>query len=210
MEDERLTKKVDHWDGKCKTNNWSRDVKRILKDIDQPQLWEEGATNLCVKNFLKDAENKLMGKFTNQWTKDLNSQSKLRTYRLFKDNYAVETYVKMNISKGSRSKLAKLRSGTLPLRVETGRFERLEPKDRLCKFCDTNSIETEYHFVFDCPLYLQLRILLLSHILFYPDFCDFEEREKWNVILNDKRIISKTSHYIINAINVRNSVLYKQ
>ena len=57
--------------------------------------------------------------------------------------------------------LAQLRSGVLPLRLETGRFvnvrddetgrlRKLTVNERLCQICRSNNVENEFHFLFHC------------------------------------------------------------
>ena len=56
--------------------------------------------------------------------------------------------------------LAKLRLSALPLRIETGRYERprLEASARLCLSCnDGLSVENEEHLIFECEKYASLR-----------------------------------------------------
>ena len=68
----------------------------------------------------------------------------------------------------------------------------MEEKDRLCKFCDTNTqqIENDLHFMFYCEAYSYLRVQFLNHVLqFYPDFIDFEDNLKWEIIMGDTRIM---------------------
>ena len=72
--------------------------------------------------------------------------NKLRTYRLYKSELL--PYVKINMDMTHRRILAKFRSGSLPLNIETGRYAK--PKvpllDRTCKLCSNNCIEDEMHF----------------------------------------------------------------
>ena len=49
--------------------------------------------------------------------------------------------------------MSQLRYGILPLRVETGRFVNEQREDRLCTLCNSNSIEDQIHFLFNCPFY---------------------------------------------------------
>ena len=211
MDDHRLTKKVYKWDKECKANNWNRDLKRLCKEIGKPELLSSHVDTVNVKELIECAENTLMEKVVSSWEKDLQSQNKLRTYRLYKSEYKPENYVCMNLSKNVRSKLAKLRSSTLPLRIETGRFERLAVSDRLCKFCDVipANVETEYHFVFECTKYNTERAVLFNHVFnLYPNFLNLEIPEKWDIVMNNKQILPKTGQFIVNAMEVRNSVLY--
>ena len=113
----------------------------------------------------------------------------------------------MNLPKSIRSKLVKLRSSTFP-RVETG----LNVKQRLCKFCNVNPpcVETEYNFVFECATYIGLRVSFLNHLLnYYPHFMNLEEAEKWDIIMDNKNVISKTGQYINSATALRNSIVFK-
>ncbi len=70
--------------------------------------------------------------------------NKLRTYRIFKSEFKTEDYCKMILPLSHRSAFAKFRCGVAPLRIETGRYENLDVRDRLCPFC-VNNIENETH-----------------------------------------------------------------
>ena len=52
----------------------------------------------------------------------------------------------MNMSTYLRSLLTQLRSGTLPLEIETGRYYGITREQRICKHCHLNVIENEQHF----------------------------------------------------------------
>ena len=56
----------------------------------------------------------------------------------------------------NRSALGKFRCGVTPLRIETGRFERLPVDKRICFRC-TGLVEDELHVVTVCPIYQDLR-----------------------------------------------------
>ena len=51
--------------------------------------------------------------------------------------------------------MAKFRCGVAPLRIETGRFERLPVEDRRCFNCN-GLVEDELHVITVCPLYQDL------------------------------------------------------
>ncbi len=40
-----------------------------------------------------------------------------------------------------------LRYVTAPLRIETGRYERLPVEQRVCEVCDSDNVEDEMHFL---------------------------------------------------------------
>ena len=64
----------------------------------------------------------------------------------------------MFIQKDKRSILAKILCGVLKLRIETGRYINEKREVRICKNCNTQTIEDEYHFIFICPAYNMIRL----------------------------------------------------
>ena len=81
---------------------------------------------------------------------------------MMKSYYACEKYVCAPLTKRQRSLCAQLRSGILPLHLETGRYRGVVDEERLCIYCDINDIENEFHFMFYCPLYHELRQKLFN------------------------------------------------
>ena len=88
-----------------------------------------------------------------EWKAAMSKKPKLRFYRLFKTTLAVENYVKFNLTPSQRSITAQLRSGVLPINIETGRFRNIALENRLCTICNSGEIESEIHFLFDCQFY---------------------------------------------------------
>ena len=77
------------------------------------------------------------------------SHSKLRKYKIFKSEYETENFLTFNLPIRHRSALAKFRCWVVPIRIDTGRYERLPLESRLCSQC--NSVESECHVICDCP-----------------------------------------------------------
>ena len=85
----------------------------------------------------------------------MQKRLKLRTYILVKKKLEYENYLDIEDEAG-RKALARLRSGTNELRIETGRHEGLERRDRICWFgCE--EVEDEQHFLKECWMYEDLR-----------------------------------------------------
>ena len=53
--------------------------------------------------------------------------------------------------------MAQLRTGSHWLRIETGRWQKLERSQRVCPHCGAAAVEDEAHMVFDCAMYAGLR-----------------------------------------------------
>ena len=83
------------------------------------------------------------------------------------------------------------------IRVETGRHERKlnsngKPEkiprcERLCKNCNTNSVEDEYHFLLICSLYNSNRNVFISKLfLMYPNLQSLDTHELFmSIMIND-------------------------
>ena len=69
----------------------------------------------------------------------------------------------MDLDQISISKMIfKLKSGSLPLKVESGRHLNIPRENRICEICNTGQIEDKFHFCFDCPALKEERQQLLD------------------------------------------------
>ena len=211
MDNNRLPKKIMLWDREQNRSTWSKEVKQIFINMDMLNEYESLNASQDLSQVLKHAEDTFMNFEINCWKNNLGNQTKLRTYRLMKDTFNTEEYVKMDLPFSYRSFIAQTRCGILPLKIETGRFT--QPKtpvdERLCIFCDLKEVEDEEHFILNCPLYLPIRLLYLNHIQsFYPQFSNLSVSEKLKTIFTDPKIIRRTGWYIQNAYLKRNNHIF--
>ncbi|XP_045167413.2 RAB6A-GEF complex partner protein 2-like [Mercenaria mercenaria] len=51
------------------------------------------------------------------------------------------------------------RIGSHDLEIETGRHRKIERENRLCRKCNKNIIEDEFHFLLCCEFYSELRMM---------------------------------------------------
>jgi len=59
---------------------------------------------------------------------------------------------------------AKFRCGVAPLKIETGRYERVSIENRTCfnNICNVNNcFENEKHVLLECPVYADLRCFFI-------------------------------------------------
>ncbi len=94
--------------------------------------------------------------------------------------FSVEHYVRNIMSKKYRSTFPKFRCGVAPIRIETGKYEGMEEKDRICLLCDHNIIESECHVIMSCPVHNKLHGELFTHVAqFEPNFNNLNDDEKF-------------------------------
>ncbi len=110
-------------------------------------------------------------------------------------------------SRQDRLLLAQIRSGTLLLHVETGRFRDTKVENRTCMICNSKEIEDEYHFVSIYKEYDIFRQSLYNKINEKSDiFRNLDNKGKFIFIMKtERKLLSK---YLVNAWNKRNSKTY--
>ena len=201
-----LPRRYLRWDWQHKGRTWSWQIRKMLKGCNEDFTLNDD--NIDFSRILPNVKNHLMSEEIKIWKKDLSVQPKLRFYREFKLDYKTETYVKSNLSRSSRSFIAQLRSGVLPLRVETGRFINLELKDRLCKACEGLFIEDEMHFIFYCPCYNTLRNEFFNIVQKSVDIVGLNNHVIINALMNNDKLLVRFGNFISNCYYKRNDKLY--
>ena len=118
---------------------------------------------------------------------------------------------KLIMQRTHRSAFTKFRMGVAPLRIETGRYERLEENKKVCFNWD-DAAEYEEHALLDCPLYQELRKIWITKLTHYrPDFCLKMNQEKLVYIFScDVIPVIRISAKICNDILMeRRKLLYR-
>ena len=136
---------------------------------------------------------------------------KLRHYRVFKTEPSPAGYVLASLGSGQRWALASLRSGCLPLAVETGRHRipKVPLVQRVCKICNINLIEDEYHFIIECATLKELRQqLFLSLSLQDVTFMQLDNYSKFLYIIQAEHCTLIIAKYVYKMFKFRTSFLY--
>ncbi len=115
----------------CK-NNWCSEIKQLFEKVNKIDIDHNKHT--CD---IHEMQNSLHKVFTDKLLNDIQLKPKLRTYILFKNEYCTEQYVNFCRHRQDRSLLAQIRSGTLPLHVEMGRFRDTKVENRTCMICNS-------------------------------------------------------------------------
>ena len=159
LPDERLTKQIFNYDyDKC-VRNWCKEIKCSFEKLDLKHVYINKEP--CDLSIVQDKIKELM---QSSWQHEVQNKPKLRSLILFKEDVSVEPYVQFIHDRQTRSLLAQLRCGILPLKIETGRLSRLPVEECLCELCNTKDVENEMHFVCCCPLYNDVRIDMYNQV----------------------------------------------
>ena len=219
MGEDRLNFKIYKWSERssgrsCK--NWHYRVGTLLNEagIDVQSIH---ANPRIISNQVYIYQ---LDKFKDKWQSDVNrvnarqgnGKNKLRLYRCFKNEYKTENYVKCLMPRCHRSSYSKFRCGVAPIRIETGRYERLALENRRCFNC-VNHTENEEHVLLHCPLYEDLRTAYFAKIA--EEYVDFEQKsftEKLNCILGESGdyTLRQSAKFCCDILNRRRTMLYNK
>ena len=130
--------------------------------------------------------------YTNWWKNNTNAgTSRLEFYNTIKEDLNFEEY--LNIPDFHiRKAIAKIRCSDHVLEIEKGRHRRIPRAERICKFCDKNSIETEVHFLTECDYYDDIKRIQGTHITLLNLFCktNTEKLGKFIISALEKRQVA--------------------
>jgi hypothetical protein len=208
LDENRLTYKIFRWSFRMGNlfNKWNyeRCVKKLwirlhCTEFNVTDVPTNPKQMICTfKQYLHQQDG--IKWYNDLWNdKSKTNGNKLRTYRLFKTNLNVENYTMLTIPKYKRKYFAMLRAGSLPLRVETGRYSHppVPLSDRKCTLCNTNMVEDEMHFLINCELYSDIRDYLFDLVdCKMQNFRSLSPREKFNFLMSSEDI----GYYTIIAV----------
>ena len=141
------------------------------------------------------------------WQSQCRQLLKLRTFIKFKDFTCDSPHTYKPLSFFQRKVMSKFRLGMLHLRIETGRFIRLLPEERLCLVCNGGEVEDETHFLLRCNKYSQNRQKLFGEIPDLDNFISLNDQDKLKLLLNDPTLVKKTSKFIADSFEYRSTII---
>lgn len=114
----------------------------------------------------------------------IQTSEKLIVYKTIIDSSPAE-YLDMINNCNYRKSVTKLRICAHRLEIETGRYKNIQRIHRTCKFCDTDAIEDEVHFICTCPAFSRTREQFFQKITnITPSFTDMNPTEKVTFVLS--------------------------
>ena len=181
-------------------NNWVSSLKHLLNKIGFGDVWQSQNADLHT-NFINNVTQRLKDIYMQEWVVNLSVSNKCFYYRMFKSHIYREDYLYLLNIKKFRNALSRFRCSSHDLAIETGRYQKIDRINRLCRHCNLNCIEDEYHFLLVCPLCCELRKDILP---FY--YCVHPSNQKFAMLMksDDNVLIRKLSTYIHKAMLLRN------
>ena len=187
------------------TNNtdcWLLHIRNLLFSTGFGEVWlNQGVGH--VDNFMRTFKQRLVDMDKQMLNMDIQDNDRLRTYKILKTNFGIESYLFNVKNRVFRTLITKFSGGLLKLECNIGRYNNIPFHDRLCPLCQSD-IETEFHFLLVCPVLMPVRQKYFSAIWYtYPSknkFVQICRTSNINAVLNLGR-------YILSALKLRSNVL---
>ena len=145
-----------------------------------------------------------------KWLTSINREEAQHT---FKTTIEAETYVRANLLRAQRRALAQFRAGVAPLALETGRYQGLPVRERICFHCKSlnrETVEDEKHVILTCPLYNAQRATLFARLEeSIQGFSYISEEQKFKTILSDGNNVRQCASFLKTILEIRRSELMK-
>ena len=145
------------------------------------------------------------------WKIELENSPKAISYKSYKNNINLESYLIKFKSVKHRISLSRFRLSDHNLMIVKGRHSKpkIEIRERKCYFC-RDKIENEEHLLLNCPLYIPERIcfekICRENCLRYDNL---DQGEKFIYIMSneDPNIMHALGKFILNSLNLRENMV---
>ncbi|MEW8546081.1 MAG: hypothetical protein AB2693_21380, partial [Candidatus Thiodiazotropha sp.] len=160
--------------------------------------------NLGENQLIYIVKRNLISKYKTFWRQEKDKKvnnGKLDTYFSFKTDFCKEPYLDLQ-DFHLRKAICKLRISAHSLLIETGRYAKkgsLAREQRICRFCNLNTVESEVHFLTECSLYDDERLELFSKInIINSNFALLNNTDKarWMLLQENQSILWALGFYI--------------
>ena len=217
MNENRLNKKVFLYSmskASRSNKNWCYKVMEFYRDIQRQHLCH---TVIDTTSVVDDMNLVLFELYEQKWHATVNrdnaqrgeGRNKLRTYKLFKNEFLTEMYVKSVMSRNNRSALAKFRCGVAPLNIEIGRYTGTPEAQRICPTCNTG-VEDEFYVLMQCSFYTDLRQKLIQCAINVNDnFVNFSHNDQFCYLLSHCDIVNNSAKILHGMLMRRRSFVFK-
>ena len=197
---DRLTKTIFVWDmkvgEKLGIKTWGLEIKDIFQRNNLSHLFS--SFEFPLKNTIEILSCSLLSKDLLSFQKQCMALPKLRTYNMIASFNFINGYLNKPISFILRKFYIKTKIGTLALRIETGRYQKLVEADRVCLECQMNQVEDTLHFCLFCPKHSTLRNVLFSYIT-CDNFVYMSDSDKLKYLFNTPSLMKPFANFIMNA-----------
>ena len=141
--------------------NWVTKLRCSLFTLGFGYVWQNQGVGNKV-HFRKSLKQRLVDVYQQEWFSDINSSQRFSLYKMFKHSFVFESYLDFVNIQSFRTILTHFRFGISDLKSHRNRYNTNDANNN-CPFC-INEDENEYHFLYRCPKYENIRPVILKNI----------------------------------------------
>ena len=181
---------------------------KMFEQYNVTGLGTESSDNDKIRRYTTE----MREKYLSFWRHSLENSKKLEFYKTFKDEYSTSDYLYQLRHYDERQNFVKFKISNHKLMIEHGRYQidHLPRENRLCPLCNSNQVEDEIHFFFQCNKYSVKRQAFINQINgIIPDFDKKSSPESIKLIMNSnehyvKKLVMK---FIFSCMKIRDPLL---
>ena len=128
--------------------NWASHIKSILQQHGFEYVWN---SQFNIEIPFEAIRQRIFDMYHQKWYSDINNSNRLQSYCLFKHDFKLGDYLTDITDNKYKIALARFRTSSHNLSIETGRYDNTLRQERICRSCNMNQIEDEYNFLLACP-----------------------------------------------------------
>ena len=181
---------------------WVTRLKILLFENGFAHVWYNGGVG-SENVFLRKLRTRLTDCFAQNWHAKLEDSSRYQVYRSFKSDLVREKYFHVVQTNYVRVMYSKFRLGITQLKTNKLRYINTDSEvNKKCDLCNL-AVENEYHMLFVCPFYQDLRCRFLGKYFDLDSFIN-QRMEILNTE-NPSRIRSLAS-FVFHALKLRREI----
>jgi hypothetical protein len=135
-------------------DDWIVNIKNVLYTMGLGFIWENEHIDKCMYTIV---EQRIRDTHKQEIMSRISSISRGEIYQHLIDNFCLQYYLTKHINPVYKMYITRFRLSSHNLNIEQGRYVNVIRERRLCTMCNCNDVEDEFHFIFKCPLYDDLR-----------------------------------------------------
>ena len=137
-----------------KKRHWATNMKTLIELLGFGEAWYNQFVDIPNLNVIRT---RIRDQFMQHWCNHINNTPKLEYYSMFKTTFCFEKYLDCITNDNFRKSLTSFRVSAHNLEIERGKYYNIPRNMRVCKLCNMQAVESEFHFLLTCPAYRQLR-----------------------------------------------------
>jgi hypothetical protein len=168
-------------------------VESILNEIGMSNIWLfQGACDVNFVWFKDKIKRCLKDQYLQSWYTHVNEDPICFNYRMFKDVFGPDPYLTV-LPHNCMIAMLKFRTTNNSVPVNKLRYSRVVRNERICRKCLLNEIGDEFHYLFVCPFFNNIRVECLPRYFWVRP-----NAQKFGLLFSsrNKKLLLKIKHLL--------------